>query len=164
MIVLADGAGGSADGAHAADAVIEAVAASEGDWCDVLVNVDAGLGRGETTAVILEVRPDMITGASVGDSGAWLIRGDDIVDLTEGQTRRPFVGAGCVPFAVHAGPLAGGTLLVASDGLLRYASPRDIARIAGGPDLAAAARALIELVRLPSGGLPDDVSVVLVTQ
>jgi len=36
-----------------------------------------------------------------------------------------------------------------------------IARVASGPDLAAAARALVELVRLPSGELPDDVAIVL---
>jgi hypothetical protein len=36
-----------------------------------------------------------------------------------------------------------------------------IARLAAGPDLDAAARGLVELVRLSSGALPDDVAVVL---
>jgi hypothetical protein len=55
----------------------------------------------------------------------------------------------------------GGTLLVASDGLLRYAKLADIARLAAGADLDAAARGLVELVRLSSGALPDDVAMVL---
>jgi hypothetical protein len=53
------------------------------------------------------------------------------------------------------------TLLVASDGLLRYANSNVIARIARGRSLAAAANALLELVRLPSGHTQDDVAVVL---
>jgi hypothetical protein len=57
--------------------------------------------------------------------------------------------------------LGGATLLLASDGLLRYGRASDITRIASGPDLDAAARALVELVRLPSGTLQDDVAVVL---
>jgi hypothetical protein len=43
----------------------------------------------------------------------------------------------------------------------RYAKPADIARLAAGADLDAAARGLVELVRLRSGALPDDVTVVL---
>lgn len=57
-----------------------------------------------------------------------------------------------------------GTLLVASDGLLRYARRSDVARIASETDLAIAAHALVDLVRLPSGGLQDDVSIVLCRQ
>ena len=102
-----------------------------------------------------------IVGASVGDSGAWVIRGSQIEDATDGQARKPLLGAGCQPFEIHAAPLRADTLLVASDGLLRYARPDDIARLASGPDPAAAARSLIELVRLKSGALPDDVAVVL---
>ncbi|MBK9030298.1 MAG: hypothetical protein IPL61_02985 [Myxococcales bacterium] len=45
---------------------------------------------------------------------------------------------------------------------MRCAPPTEIARIARGPALAAAAAALIERVRLPSGALPDDVAIVLV--
>jgi hypothetical protein len=90
-----------------------------------------------------------------------VVHGSHIEDLTDGQTRKPLVGSGCRPFAIRAAALGAGTLLVASDGLLRYAKPADIARRAAGPDLAAAARGLVDLVRLRSGALPDDVSVVL---
>jgi hypothetical protein len=48
-----------------------------------------------------------------------------------------------------------------SDGLLRHAPARSIAELAVDPDLAAAARALVDLVRLRSGDLPDDVTVIL---
>jgi len=42
---------------------------------------------------------------------------------------------GCAPVTSTAGPLRGGTLFVASDGLLKYARPRDITRVAGQRDL-----------------------------
>ena len=52
-------------------------------------------------------------------------------------------------------------MLVASDGLIKYASQTSIARIASGVDLVFAARSLVDLVRLRSGALQDDVSIVL---
>jgi serine/threonine protein phosphatase PrpC len=66
-----------------------------------------------------------------------------------------------MPFPIEAGPIGTATLLVASDGLFKYAAHREIARLARAADLEVAARALIDLVRLPAGGLQDDVSVVL---
>lgn len=57
--------------------------------------------------------------------------------------------------------LDGRTLLVASDGPLRYAERADIVRIASDADLNAPARALIEVVRLANGTLQDDAAVVL---
>ena len=167
VIALADGAGGTGGGAAAAQAVVDGVAArQDGDagWDAWLVDLDADRARlehGQTTVVVIVATVQGLIGASVGDSGAWMINGTVIEDLTEHQVRKPLVGDGCRPAAISARPLGGGTLLVASDGLLRYAKPTDIARVATGPDLAAAARALVELVRLPSGGLQDDVAVVL---
>ena len=38
--------------------------------------------------------------------------------------------------------------MMASDGLLKYAKPIDIARLANGPDLVEASRALLKLVTL----------------
>jgi hypothetical protein len=46
-------------------------------------------------------------------------------------------------------------------GLLRYAKQQEIMHVTRQRDLAAAARALIELVRLRSGALQDDIPVVL---
>lgn len=166
VIALADGAGGTGNGAVAAQAVIDAVAsaADAADLCELLADLDhdgARLGHGQTTAVILAVKPDGMAGASVGDSGAWLVTDREIVDLTEGQVRKPLVGSGCEPVAIRAGAIGHGTLLVASDGLLRCGRRQDIACIARGPDLAASARALVDLVRLPTGSLQDDVAIVL---
>jgi serine/threonine protein phosphatase PrpC len=140
LIVLADGAGGTANGAQAAQAVTDTVlSAAEGgqDWVRVLAQLDRDevlLHGGQATAVVVVVTADGLDGASVGDSGAWVIRGTEIGD---------------------------GTLLVASDGLLKYAKPADIARIAGGADLQAVAQELVALVRLRSGALQDDVSIVV---
>ena len=78
-----------------------------------------------------------------------------------GQARKPLVGAGCVPWSFDGPGLARGTLLVGSDGLFKYAARRDLVRIVAGRDLATIARELVELVRLPSGGLQDDVAIVL---
>ncbi len=161
VIALADGAGGTSHGAVAAQAFVDAVGATsaETDWIEVVDALDR-VGHGQTTAVVMSVDPRGITGCSVGDSGAWLV-GDEVIDLTDGQVRKPLVGGGCLPFVFRAGPIGNATLLVASDGLLRYASREDIVCIARGPDLAAAARTLVEVVRLPSGALHDDVAIVL---
>jgi serine/threonine protein phosphatase PrpC len=169
VIALADGAGGTGNGAQAAQAIVDAASASHlaTDWCALLSNLDEDgtrLGHGQSTAVALSLSASGIAGASVGDSGAWIITAADVIDLTVGQTRKPLVGSGCFPYAIAGAPLGSGTLVVASDGLLRYAKQHDIARIARGPDLAAAARALVELVRLPNGSLQDDVAIVLCRQ
>lgn len=170
VVALADGAGGTGNGARAAEAIIDAVGdvgSATHDWCALLQALDrdaARLGHGQSTAVILSVGATGISGASVGDSGAWQVRGTDVLDLTEGQRRKPLVGGGCTPFPVRSPPLDGGTLLVASDGLFRYANSGELARLASAEDLGAGARALVDLVRLPSGALQDDVAVVLVRE
>jgi len=167
VIVLADGAGGTGGGELAAQAIVDDATRHARDlpsWGDVLAALDqvpARLRHGQATAVVMTLSSTGIEGASVGDSGAWLIRGDAIEDLTAGQHRKPLVGSGASPVAFRAGPLGDATLLVASDGLLRYAKPRDIARVLGETDLDAAPARLIDLVRLTSGALPDDVSVVV---
>lgn len=167
VVALADGAGGTGNGATAAQVIIDAVgaivAASGVDWSTLLADLDADprLAGGQSTAVVLALSDTGIVGASVGDSVAWLITNSSVVELTDGQDRKPLVGDGCSPFRVMALPLGSGTLLVASDGLHRYAKQSEIAQIAKSPDLTAAARALVELVRLPSGGLQDDISIVL---
>jgi PPM family protein phosphatase len=167
VIALADGAGGTGGGSKAAQAVVDAAfaAASQGPaWPSLLAELDRDavrLGGGQSTAIILSVTCTGVVGAAVGDSGAWVIRDTCIEDLTAGQLRKPLLGAGCVPSVVRGRSLERGTLLVASDGLIKYASQASIARIASGADLAFAARSLVDLVRLRSGALQDDVSIVL---
>jgi len=165
--VVADGAGGTGNGAVAAQAIVDAVGAvraAPSDWSTLLFDLDRDvqrLGHGQSTAVIVSIRGGVLSGASAGDSGAWLVHNGDAVDLTEGQSRKPLVGAGCRPWRIAPRPLGDGTLVVASDGLFRYARLAAIVQRASGEDLPTAARALVDLVRLANGGLQDDVAVVL---
>jgi len=167
VIVLADGAGGTSNGARAAQAIVDAVTANplSLDWAGVLVDLDdpAKLGGGQATAVIATITSTGITGASVGDSGAWLVRAGAITNLTANQRRKPLVGDGCEPVSFSAGPLDG-SLVIASDGLFRYAIARDIAFVVErGEPPEEVARRLVELVRLADGSLQDDVAVVVAT-
>jgi serine/threonine protein phosphatase PrpC len=169
VVVLADGAGGSGAGDRAAQAIVDGVearAVAGADWLALLATLDRALaahGRGQSTAVVLAIVEGQISGASVGDSEAWVVFPTGVVELTEGQDRKPLVGAGdAVPRPLQKAALAGGTLVVASDGLWNYARRADIVRVALLPELADVAGALVDLVRLPSGAVPDDVAIVLV--
>jgi PPM family protein phosphatase len=176
VLVVADGAGGRAGGAAAAEAVVAHVRAvvvsmppwqlpDPHAWVGLLSEIDERLvddpDAGETTAVVAAITAAGIAGASVGDSGAWIVTRDGYDDLTAGQRAKPFLGNGMalpMPFSARRWE---GTLLVASDGLFKYADGDSICAVARGEDLAAAAERLVDLVRLPSGSLPDDVAVLL---
>lgn len=166
VLVVADGAGGTGDGAHAAAAVITAVAADlelhgADAWAALLARIDAALPNGETTAVIAAITGDEIHGASVGDSGAWLIDVHGHDELTHGQRRKPLLGsrrAVPVPFTARLGAA---TLLLASDGLLHYAPAQRITALTAASELPGLASRLCDLVRLRSGALPDDVAILL---
>jgi serine/threonine protein phosphatase PrpC len=173
ILVVADGAGGRPGGAAAAEGVIRCVrehapSLHRGDpkaWCRLLSEVDGCLQRdpdaGETTAVVLAVSRDGIAGASVGDSEAWLIGPNGYVALTERQHPKPGLGTGMAkPVAFRARSFVG-TLLVATDGLFKYADAAAICTAARDADLHAAASRLTELVRRPAGALPDDLALVL---
>jgi PPM family protein phosphatase len=166
-IALADGAGGTSHGDIAAQAVLDTVqilAGSDADWSVILQTLDrdsARLQGGQTTAIVLVVG-DSIRGASVGDSEAWLVYADQRIEaLTANQTRKPLLGTGAQVTSTVDAQLGEATLLVASDGLFRTAKPMDIARIAAGRDLTAAAEQLVDLVRTDVGNVLDDVSIVL---
>ncbi len=165
VIALADGAGGLGNGARAAQAWIDAVTANPANaaWSAVLEELDmdpAKRGPGQTTAIAIEVRADSLAGVCVGDSAVWLVTDREVIDLAEHVPPKPLVGDGCMVYEI-ASSFDRGTLLVASDGLVKYAGRDRIASIARGDDLDVATNALIELVRLPSGKLQDDTTVVL---
>lgn len=167
VLAVADGAGGLSGGAEAADMAIATVAKraemlnSQTDCEQILRELDTAIYNdniaGETTCVVAVVTLQQIVGASVGDSGAWIAGPERIDDLTENQVRKPFLGTGAAVVAGFSRAMLKGTLILASDGLLKYTSREAIAKTSRvfSPDR------LIALVRYPSGALPDDVAVVL---
>jgi serine/threonine protein phosphatase PrpC len=160
FVGLADGAGNSGRGGVAAESVMRRLEdLATLDPVELLARCDQALllSGGQTTAVIAVAGPDGIRGASVGDSGAWLVESG--VELTASQARKPLLGSGEAAPVAFAG--AGGTLLVASDGLFKYASWEEIRRIASQPELERIPEELVAAVRLPSGGFHDDVAIIV---
>jgi len=167
-IALADGAGGTSNGDIAAQAVLDTVqvlAGSDADWSVILQTLDRDTARlhgGQTTAIVVVINDAGIHGASVGDSEAWIVYADQRIEaITGDQVHKPLLGSGAHLTPTSDAPLGDATLLVASDGLFRTAKPMDIARIAAGRDLDAAAERLVDLVRTDVGNVLDDVSIVL---
>jgi serine/threonine protein phosphatase PrpC len=155
-IVLADGAGGTARGAQAAERTVALLAASDDfDAADAAL---AALG-GQATAVAIAVEGATLRGASVGDSEAWLVHGEQVHALTERQQRKPLLGDGGVPVAFSS-PFAG-TLVVGSDGLFKYVARERIVAACTAATVDEVAEALVAAAELPNGGLQDDVSVVV---
>ena len=172
LIVVADGAGGRSNAREAAEAVVrtiregaDALALTNASECHRLLSradEEALKTGGESTGVFVLLTKSSITGASVGDSEAWIIDEQEINVMTGAQERKPCLGTGATsPVSFWFPPLTG-TLLVASDGLFKYTSREAIAQVVRNPDLSSAARNLVELVRYPSGELPDDISIILV--
>lgn len=167
LVAVADGAGGVVGGAAAADAVCRALdacaAGAPTDWTAWLAEVDGAMAASRTcglaAAVAIEIRDDgTILGASAGDCEAWLFADGAARCLTAGQIRKPLLGDGARPVAL-AGRVDGGTLVVATDGLWKYAGRDRVAAAMPIRPLGAAADALIDAARLRSGALQDDIAV-----
>lgn len=172
ILCVADGAGGRGGGAEAAMMAVNLIRQNSsplnnGDTCvEVLRKLDEAMVKdliaGETTCTLVVVAPGEIFGASVGDSGSWMIpeRGNHL-DLTHAQQRKPFIGSGCAwPVSFHhSNP--DGLLLLATDGLIKYTSAERIIGICREQPVDLASKGLIELVQFSSGALPDDVTVIL---
>jgi serine/threonine protein phosphatase PrpC len=166
LLVVADGAGGTSGGAEAADTVVATAPslplASPHDCTGSLKRLDHQLTAiGETTAVVVLLSDGHVWGASVGDSGAWLITESSVLDLTQDQGRKPLLGTGAaMPVGFGAVPFAG-RLLLGSDGLFKYVRHDHICDLVRSLAPMEAAAALIEAARLPSGGLQDDIAVIV---
>ena len=166
VIVVADGAGGIGSGDLAAESVVNFVKSnyknthSANDWVNLLRQIDSRIDAGESTAVVVDIRPYGIAGASVGDSQAWILN-DGITDLTCNQIRKPLIGSGqSEPIGFTHSPLDG-LLIVATDGLFDYAKRDEINDLVLQSDFYAISRNCIDLVRLPSGDMWDDVGIVV---
>lgn len=173
LVAVADGAGGTGGGAAAAERLIAALTkltegAASRDWFAALCTFDDELSArpsgGQTTGVVAFVDDDRVVGASVGDSSAWLISTTgEASNLTALQRRKPLLGSGeALPVQFEA-QRRGGRLLLATDGLTKYAPPERICSLATKGTVLEALNALANSVRMPSGGLQDDVAVVLVS-
>ncbi len=164
--MLADGAGGVGGGALAAEIVVQeaqlllqqhhkstyaALAAAE---------QKLALQGCMSTGVIVELINGQLLGASCGDSVAWLICQDRVLELSAWQSRKPLIGDGAMPVSFGPVPFVG-RLMLSSDGLVNYVRSDAILRAATHSNIADAAKALAELPRLKSGAFPDDVAILL---
>jgi hypothetical protein len=127
--------------------------------------VDRKLGEhpaGESTAIVVDIHDGFVSGASVGDSIAWIVSKDGkIDDLTCNQVRKPLLGHG-EACPTDFGPVAlSGRLLLATDGLWKYLDRSRIAALCSRGSASEAAESLVAGVRLRSGALQDDVAIVV---
>ncbi len=166
VIAVADGAGGTGAGEEAAETVIRevsAVASLEHDaraWCEILTQIDCRIGDGESTCAVAAWSAEGIVGASVGDSRAWLLENDELIDLTTGEFRKPLLGTGEARPVGFTHPLSHGLLLVCTDGFCNYIRRERLLQEILWIDFAVLPRKLVEMVRLPSGELWDDIGIV----
>jgi serine/threonine protein phosphatase PrpC len=135
-------------------------------WVALFKEVDLKLGArmaGETTGVVVVVGPNGVTGVSVGDSEAWIVTARSVEDLTRSQERYRLGSRRAVPASFQR-PSLDGVLLIATDGLFKYAAPARIAATVREEEVSRVAERLAALVQLPSGGFQDDVGIVVVAR
>src|SRR5262249_53542640 len=107
---------------------------------------------GETTCALAVVTRTGIYGASVGDSGVWVITERGFTNLTEHQSRKPFIGSGSAwPSPFDYKITDRDSLLLATDGLLKYSSSERILAVCLNHAGSEIPRTLVELVRYASG-------------
>jgi serine/threonine protein phosphatase PrpC len=168
VVVVADGAGGVAGGAAAAEFVCEAVAGKcrrevAVDWGACLADVDRRMSAGLAAVVVVEVRNDgSITGAGVGDCEAWIFGKYESRNLSSMMVRKPLMGEGKAVPVGFRGRIGQGTLVAATDGLWKYAARADVARVVNDHPFEELAPLLVDLVRMKNGALQDDVAVAVV--
>ena len=163
-VVVCDGAGGIPGASRAAElacaSILRGLPAAPVDLllaADRVLETDALAG--ESTAVLATSSPaGAVVGASCGDSVAFLGH----QEATIGQHRKRRLGSGRalpVPFGGKAD-----RVLLCTDGLLGILRPAQITEILTTerhPERAA--DRLVRGARLPSGALPDDLALVLVS-
>ncbi|MEI8379892.1 MAG: protein phosphatase 2C domain-containing protein [Planctomycetota bacterium] len=167
VLAVADGAGGIGNGAQASRAVIAELRGSasldldESAWCSLLRQIDHRIGDGESTCVVLAATAQGIIGASVGDSQAWFVHDGGIVNLTQRQIRKPLLGSGQAEPVGFSHPTSQGLIVVSTDGFCNYIRKERFLREYLWHDFVVLPRKLVEMVRLPSGDLWDDIGIVV---
>lgn len=177
IFVLGDGAGGTGGGKEASSFLInlckthftlDSNLLHPSTWENFLLEADQRITNdvfsGETTAIVFVLKDNIICGASVGDSESCLIA-ETCQLLTAHQFRKPLLGSGmAIPVQIQPVPMQG-TLIIASDGLFRYTTYSHICDVVvQDAPLSEVADSLVKNVRLPSGELQDDVSIILARQ
>jgi PPM family protein phosphatase len=176
LCCLADGQGGQAGGARAAQAAVQsaltaALAQSprsllKPKTCEGIVRaaddaVYTDPEAGFTTLVVLAMRDRLVCGASCGDSAAVLLQDEQPVVLTEAQLPNPPLGsrmARATSFSVELEPPW--QICAVSDGVWKYTGWERIIALMhrkGGRDLADALRAAV--IKPGILALPDDFSI-----
>ena len=178
LCFLADGMGGQAGGAAAAQAAVaESLRAAASFsakelrcsalWSPVLSAADESVAEdddaGFCTLVSLCVSEHEIWGASCGDSAALLLSGGQEMMLTEEQRKNPPVGSSAAqPIAFSERLKPGWKLLVVSDGVWKYVGWEQIADLAARKSGQALMDALRRAAVEAGGGkLQDDFSLAL---
>jgi len=169
IFVIADGAGGISGGTEAAEWLMKRVREvgslkDSRECCRLLDEIDQKLNQsadcGETTGIIVVAGDTRLFGASVGDSAAWFFFFDGKEELTRGQTRKPLLGSGASLPHSFVRALANGILVIATDGLWKYANLDLIEQRVRNSPADVLASQLAELARLRSGGFPDDIAII----
>jgi hypothetical protein len=167
LVALADGQGGRAGGARAAQIACR-IASASAKWTEYLPEADAAVAAdseaGFTTLVALAVEGDYLSGASCGDSAALAVSGGETLRLlTSRQFKNPPVGSGEADFIPFEMELARPwRVLVMSDGVWKYASWErvwDFAVRLSGEELIAELQSAARLKT--TGEFQDDFTVVL---
>ena len=146
LCFLADGQGGRAGGAEAAnlacraaaDAAVRSSPANLGrptSWDAVLAEADRAVEAeplaGFSTFVGFSIRGGYMTGASCGDSAVLAVIGGTAVEVTSNQRKNPPVGSGAAAFTPFAARLtAPWVVLAMTDGVWKYAGWDRVARAA----------------------------------
>jgi hypothetical protein len=167
LVALADGQGGRAGGAWAAQIACRIASAST-NWEESLPEADAAVAAdpeaGFTTLVGLSVEGNYLRDASCGDSAAVAVSGGDAPRvLTSRQFKNPPVGSGeadFIPFELEL--VRPWRVLVMSDGVWKYASwdrVWDCAARLSGEELLGELQAAARLKT--TGEFQDDFTIVL---
>jgi serine/threonine protein phosphatase PrpC len=177
--VLADGQGGRAGGARAAQlacsTAIDRLSAQPieglmalGAWQSILGSVDQTIAQdstsGFTTLITLCIARGTVYGASAGDSAVAAFNADHShLVLTDNQHKNPSVGSGAAKFVTFGCQLrCPWTVLAMSDGVWKYVGWEEVVRVATTNDGEAIIDLLLDRARLPGRGvLPDDFTAVV---